>query len=269
MSRVLICLAVALLLLGMPNASAQEVRGTITGLVSDPTGAAITDATITVTNPARNVAVSAKSNATGNYVTPNLAPGQYVMTVEAAGFKKFVRENIVLQAMGAVRIDISLELGAITDSVTVSSSVSVLETESASRSQVIPNLMVTDVPTQGRNIFQLAWSAAGVVKNGNWQFLRYWDIGGMTGFSVNGGRVSNNEVVLDGISNVQASRTIIHAPPIEATQEFKVLTNTYDSQYGRTAAVSSPSSPRAAPTRSTVPRLRTSRTPISTPTPSN
>ena len=233
MPRVVICLAVSFLL-GIPTAYCQEVRASVTGLITDPTGAAVAGAAVTVTNLATKVAVSSQSNATGNYVTPFLPPGNYVMTVEAASFKKYVRENVVLEAMSAARIDVALELGTLAESVTVSSSMSVLETESASRSQLIPNQIVTDVPTQGRNLFQLAWSAAGVVKNGNWQYLRYWDIGGMTGFSVNGGRVSNNEVVLDGISDVQASRTIIHAPPIETTQEFKVLTNTYDAQYGRT-----------------------------------
>ena len=234
MSRTVIFLAVSLVLTGTRMAYSQEVRASVTGLVTDPTGAAVAGAKVTVTHIARNVAVTTESNATGNYVTPFLAPGNYQMTVEAAGFKRFVRENIVLQAMDAARIDVPLQLGALTESITVSEAVSVLETESASRSQLIPNQMVMDVPTQGRNIFQLAWSAAGVIKNGNWQYLRYWDIGGMTGFSINGGRVSNNEVLLDGVSNVQGSRTIIHAPPPETVQEFKALTNTYDAQYGRT-----------------------------------
>jgi len=234
MSRIVICLAVSLVLLGTPMAYSQEVRASVTGLVTDPTGAAVAGAKVAVTNLATNIAVTTESNDTGNYVTPFLAPGNYQMTVEATGFKKFVRENIVLQAMGAARIDVQLQLGALTESITVSEAVSVLETESASRSQLIPNQIVMDVPTQGRNIFQLAWSAAGVIKNGNWQYLRYWDIGGMTGFSINGGRVSNNEVLLDGVSDVQAGRTIIHAPPPETVQEFKALTNTYDAQYGRT-----------------------------------
>lgn len=156
MSRIVICLAVSLVLLGTPMAYSQEVRASVTGLVTDPTGAAVAGAKVTVTNLATNIAVTTESNDTGNYVTPFLAPGNYQMTVEATGFKKFVRENIVLQAMDAVRIDVPLQLGALTESITVSDAVSALETESASRSQLIPNLMVMDVPTQGRNLFQLA-----------------------------------------------------------------------------------------------------------------
>lgn len=127
-----------------------------------------------------------------------------------------------------------MELGDITQSVTVSSDVSLLETESASRSQVIANELIQNVPTQGRNPFQIAWSAAGVIKTGDFRYLRSFDIGGTSGMSINGGRSRENEVLLDGISNVRGNRTVINVPTMETVQEFKVLTNTYDSQYGRT-----------------------------------
>jgi len=229
-----LCTAALLCLLGLSAAHAQEVRATITGIVTDPSGAAVAGATITVTNVAQNVSVSTKSNETGNYVTPFLPPGIYRLTVEMPGFKKFVRENIVLQAQDKARLDVKLEVGELTQSVTVSEAVSLLQTETANRSQIISNELITNVPTQGRNPFQIAWAAPGVIKTGDWRYLRSFDIAGTSNFSVNGGRNRENEVLLDGISNVRGSRTVIHVPTMESVQEFKVVTNTYDAQYGRT-----------------------------------
>ncbi len=213
---------------------AQEVRATITGLVTDPTGAPVAGATITVTNVAQNVSLTVATNESGNYVTPFLTPGVYRLTVEQTGFKKFVRENIILQAQDKLRLDVKLELGPLTESITVSESVSLLQTETATRSQIIANELIAQLPTQGRNPFQIAWAAAGVIKAGDWRYLRSFDILGTSGISISGGKNRENEVLLDGISDVRADRTVIHVPTMESVQEFKVLTNTYDAQYGRT-----------------------------------
>lgn len=226
-------LAFVLSVLPLP-ASAQEVRASITGIVTDSTGAALPNATVRVVNVASQISVTAVTNESGNYVTPFLAPGSYELSVEAKGFKKFVRQNIVLQLQDRARIDAQLELGELTQSVTVSSAVSTLETETASRGTTLSNEMIANLPTQGRNPFQLAWAAPGVFKSGGWRYLRSFDIAGTTGFSANGGRASENEVLLDGISNVRSSRTVIHVPTMESIQEFKILLNTYDAQYGRT-----------------------------------
>ena len=208
----------------------QEVRATVTGTVTDPTGAAVAGAIVTVTNSATNASVATKTNESGNYVTPFLAPGRYVVTVAQPGFKKFVHEDVVLESLDKARVDVQLEIGITSDSVLVSSQVSVLQTETATRGQTISSEMLT----MGRNPFQLAWSAPGIVKTGSFRYLRAFDIGGTSGFSVNGGKNQENEVLLDGISDVQASRQVIGVPTIDSVQEFKVLTNTYDAQYGRT-----------------------------------
>jgi hypothetical protein len=213
---------------------AQEVRSSITGTVTDPSGAPVAGATVTVTNLAQNISFSTETNETGNYVSPFLAPGQYRLVAERQGFRQFIRENIVLQAQDRVRVDVRLEVGELAQSVTVSGTLSALQTETANRSQVVSNELITQVPTQGRNPFQLAWAAAGVIKTGDWRYLRPFDIAGTSNFSVNGGPNRENEVLLDGISNVRGNRTVIHVPTMEAVQEFKVLNNTYDAQYGRT-----------------------------------
>ncbi|MBI1790422.1 MAG: carboxypeptidase regulatory-like domain-containing protein [Acidobacteria bacterium] len=219
----------------LPAVYGQEVRAGITGIVTDPTGAPLAQAGVTVTNLASNLAVTTQTNVTGNYVTPFLAPGNYRLTVEATGFKRFVRENIVLQSQDRARVDVSMELGELAQNVTVRDAVSQLQTETASRSQTLANEIIANVPTQGRNPFQIAWAAAGVVKSGAWRYLRSFDIAGTTGISINGGREGQNEVLLDGISNVRAEWTVISIPTTESVQEFKVQASTYDAQYGRTS----------------------------------
>ncbi len=213
----------------------QEVRATITGQIVDPTGAAVAGASVNVTNTATRTVVSAKSNETGNFATPFLPPGMYELTVEAPGFKRFVRQNIILQAQDKLRLDVRMEVGDVNTSVTVSDSVSQLQTETASRSQVLASEIIANVPTQGRNPFQIAWAAAGVIKGSGWRYLRSFDIAGTTSITINGGREGQNEVLLDGISNVRAEWTVISVPTPESIQEFKVQSATYDAQYGRTS----------------------------------
>jgi hypothetical protein len=217
-----------------PSAVAQEVRASITGLVTDSSGAAVAGAQVTATRTDRNVAIETRTNEGGNYTTPFLDPGIYRVTVQLPGFKQYVRERVELQTQDRARLDVTLEVGDIAESVSVTDSISQLETETASRSQVISNKLIEQVPTQGRNPFQLAWAAGGVIKTGDWRYLRSFDVGGTSNFSVNGGVNRENEILVDGISNVRPNRSVVHVPTMETVQEFKVLTNTYDAQYGRT-----------------------------------
>jgi len=226
---------VALFLLALvPAAWSQEVRASITGQIVDPTGAAVPGASVNVTNVATGAVISARSNETGSFATPFLAPGRYELTVESAGFKKFVRQNIILQAQDRLRVDVPMEVGEVTSSVTVAAQISQLQTETATRSQVLASEIIANIPTQGRNPFQIAWAAAGVIKGTGWRYLRSFDIAGTTSITINGGREGQNEVLLDGISNVRAEWTVISVPIPESIQEFKVQSATYDAQYGRT-----------------------------------
>ena len=215
-------------------AFAQEVRASISGSITDASGAPVPGAVITVTNIGKNTSIVSNSNESGLYSTPLLEPGAYTVVITRDGFRRVVRENIVLQTLDKGRIDIQLQVGAVTDSVTVASSISPLQTETANRDTAIAHELIANLPTQGRNPFQIAWAAPGVFKTGGWRYLRSFDIGGTSGFSVNGGRSGENEVLMDGMSNVRSSRTVMNVPTMEAVQEFKVLQNTYDAQYGRT-----------------------------------
>src|SRR5450759_625603 len=127
------------------NVYGQEVRATITGTVSDPAGAPVPGAVVTVTNTATNASVATRTTESGNYVTPFLAPGKYVLNVEQSGFKKFIREAIELESLDIARVDVRLEIGALSDSVTVNTTVSVLQTETATRGQTISSEMLENI----------------------------------------------------------------------------------------------------------------------------
>ena len=227
-----ICLFLFPFLLSVVSARAQEASASIAGTVTDAAGAPIAGAFITVTNLASSSSVSTKTDEKGNYVSPLLAPGAYRLTAEQTGFLKFVQAGIVLQAQGKARVDVSLEIGVLIAD--PAGPVPLLETDTATRSQVLSNELIANLPTQGRNPFEIAWDAPGVVEGGSWRYLRSFDVGATSALSINGSKIQENEMLLDGISDVRGDRTVIHVPTMDSVQELTVMTNTYDAQYGRT-----------------------------------
>src|SRR5262245_18335774 len=154
---------VALVAVLLPAASAQEVRGSISGIVTDSAGSLVPGVEIAVTRIEGNTSASTVTSDTGNYLDQFLLPATYSVTAELSGFKRFVRENILLQVGDRVRIDIALEVGGSSESVVVNEAASLLETETASRGQVITSQQISDIPNNGRNVFQLVWAVPGVV----------------------------------------------------------------------------------------------------------
>ena len=225
----LLCLAAFLML----PVHAQEYRASINGTVTDPSSAPIPGATVTVTNLERNVSFSSETSVEGTYVVSFLQPGHYRVEAQLPGFKRYVRSGIELRVNDKLRVDIQLELGEVSDTVTVSGQAQALDVDTASRGTIISNKELFNVPTSGRNPFQLAWLSPGVIKQGTWRYLRPLDIAGSSGMSINGGRPQENEVLVDGVTGVRPGRAISLVPTVDATQEFKVQTNTYDAQYGR------------------------------------
>ena len=144
-----------LLLLLQAAAIGQTYYGTLRGIVSDATGAAVPNVEVTVTNIETNVSQKFPSNDVGNYVAPNLIPGRYRVTVEHAGFKKFIVEDIEVVATGDRRVDVKLEVGAVADSVTVTSGAQLIETERATISDVKSNQVFTYMPINAS--FRSVW----------------------------------------------------------------------------------------------------------------
>jgi carboxypeptidase family protein len=215
---------------------AQEYRATLLGVVTDPSGATITGASVSVVNIETQVRSATESNSEGNYLIPYLVPGQYRLRIEHAGFKSFEQGPITLRVNDRTRLDIRLEIGQVTDRVTVTAEAPLLEVASSSRGQVIETRRITDLPVKHKNPYDLLNLAVGVQFTGPSIYGRPFDYGSIGSFSINGGRNMINEYQIDGIpNNINLGwQNIAYVPPVEATQEFKVLTNSYDSQYGHT-----------------------------------
>jgi len=215
---------------------AQEFRATITGRVLDPSGAAVPNVAIRAVNAANNETSNATSDASGAYTIPFLRPGNYKLTATAQGFKVVNRENVTLQVSQIAGIDITLEVGAVTDTVNVTGEAAMLETQTASRSGVVNSLAVSELPLNARNPFMLGTMMSGVVFRGAAIWQRPFDNGAIAAWSINGGRESNNEFMMDGApNNAQAGgNNIAYVPIVDAVQEFVVQQNSYDAQYGKT-----------------------------------
>ena len=140
----------------------QEFRATLSGEVTDPAGAAVAGAKITAIDVDRNTSVSETSNHLGRYVIPYLAPGNYKVTVDKTGFRTLVREGIRLSSGDHPDLDLKLEVGAVNETITVTGQSSQLQTENASRSALIENRALENIPTNGRNLYQLQYTLPGV-----------------------------------------------------------------------------------------------------------
>jgi hypothetical protein len=226
--------AAFLVLLACACGAAQEFRATLSGKITDPAGAAVSDARTEIRNAETGEVDIVSSNADGQYTFGFLIPGAYVITVDKPGFGQIVRTGVTLQVAARAVVDISLPLGAQRESVTVTSDAPLLETESADRGLIVESNRVLNTPLQGRNIFAQAWSAPGVVVDAPVQRLRPFDIGGSSSLSINGDRPSTNEVLVDGVSSLYQAQSVSYVPTVEAVKAFKVQTTNFDAEYGWT-----------------------------------
>ncbi|MFB3829379.1 MAG: carboxypeptidase regulatory-like domain-containing protein, partial [Bryobacteraceae bacterium] len=224
------------LLLPAGSLLAQEFRATLTGRVLDPSNAPIAGASITVRNEGTNVAYPAKTDARGNYTVPFLPPGSYSVSASAEGFRQTVQSGFALTVAQTATLDFQLEIGAVTQEVTVTAEAPVLEQASADRGGLVDAESVTEYPLNGRNPFMLSMLVPGVDFNGPLVYQRPFDNGGIANWNINGSN-ANNEFLLDGApNNAQAGgNNIAYVPPVDSVQEFKIQTNAYDAQYGKSA----------------------------------
>ena len=233
--QALLCVAILLVLTG--SARAQEFRATVKGQVVDTSQASLPGATVTIRNQETNEVATATTNNDGNYTIPFLRPGVYTLTVEMSGFQKYTRTDMRLEVNQTAVINAQLGVGGVTENVNVSAESPLLETSKADRGTVIDSARIAELPLQSRSPMALAVLVAGVNYNAQAIYLRPFDNGALADWSMNGGQNRNNEFLLDGAPNNanQGGNNIAYVPPAEAVQEFKVSTNSYDAQYGRTA----------------------------------
>ena len=140
----------------------QTATATLTGIVSDSTGALLPNVLVSVRNTAQNNIQSTRTNERGSYVLPALYPGDYSITAELPGFKRFVREDVTIQVNQVARVDIRLDLGSIEETIEVKAAPPLLETETSSRGAVIDRQKINELPLNGRDYNQLALLAPGV-----------------------------------------------------------------------------------------------------------
>ncbi len=227
-----ICFVLVLLLALGGKAFAQGgSTGTILGLVSDSTGAVIPNAKVTITNTATGTATTVVSTAAGDFTVPNLIPGVYQATAEAAGFSKQVVHAITLVVAQSARINLVLKPGAASEVIEVNATAVELDTDNAAISQLVSEKQVEDLPLNGRNFMDLLFIGSGAVENGSEQGTMRAGKG--EGISIDGSRPESNSYLLDGILNTdQALNTPSVVLSVDAIEQFKVLSETYSAQYG-------------------------------------
>jgi hypothetical protein len=214
--------------------SAQEYRGTILGRVSDPSGAVVAGASVTVRNLATNAISKVSTNEAGNYQIPFLLPGNYAVTVELSGFKKLERENVRVSTNEQVTLDFTLELGATSESIKVTGSAPLLTTANADLGHVIDNRYINMVSVSlSRNILNLKNLAPGVTGE-----TGTYTSSAQANFSIAGGGSGRgrNEIIVDGMPNTTAGGTIGFVPSIDSVEEVKVHTTMFDAAYGHSNA---------------------------------
>jgi len=240
MKRILVligCLALAGTAVDV--ARAQVDTATIVGTVQDSSGAVVPSASVTATVVNTNSKISTKTDSSGNYVITPLKIGGYTVAVEAQGFKKETRSGIVLQVQDRLRVDFTLEVGSIAESVNIAAEVPVVQTESSALGDVIGSRQITDLPLNGRDYTQLATLTTGVAKiteNGGGINGATSATNGNAGgaFAVNGTRGNLNNFMLDGVDNNSNDNAgNILKTSVDAIEEFKVQTSNYSAEFGR------------------------------------
>ncbi len=231
--RISVMLVLGICLTGL--AVAQETRGTILGRVTDPSGAVVPGVAVRVTNAATNVTVSARTNSEGNFEIPYLLPGTYRIAAEMAGFKSFLHEGIELRIADRLSIPVTMQVGEITEQVTVTAETPLLETTTASMGQVIDQRRVAELPIAHGNPFLLIGLSPGVVHTQNPGLDRPFEPTHIVGYSMDGVRANRSEVTLDGTPNTALNNRwgvgdlmAGYTPPADTVQEFKVQTVTFD-----------------------------------------
>ncbi len=213
---------------------AQNPYGRITGRITDAAGALVPGASIRAVQAGTNLAVTTTSNQEGNFELANLPPGTYQITAELAGFKRYERGPIEVRVGDVLRIDISMEVGAVTENITVTAEAPLLEASSAGMGQVIDNRRITDLPLPGASSVYLTQLTPGVISTN--PPTHGWlpqAVDSVSNIAVSGTRTRSSEFVLDGAPNMQGGGQISFSPPPEMIQEFRVQTAAVDASVGR------------------------------------
>ena len=239
MSRVLFVVA---LLMSAPTALWAQATGQINGIVTDASGAVLPGVTVEATSTATNAVRTAVTGADGLYTLPLLQPGLYDVKASLSGFRVALQVGVRVTVTETSRVAFQMEVGQVSETVTVVAQANLIETANATRGIVIDQQKVVDLPLNGRNFTQLGTLIPGVVAppsglGGQTGDATPGGFGNATGgFNVNGMRNQSNNFLMDGATNNDTFNTgFVLRPPPDAIQEFKILTHAFGAEYGRNA----------------------------------
>lgn len=218
--------------------TAQDTRGTIKGIVTDPNGAAVVGATVSVIDPSRAKTTNIVTNEDGFYQVPFLTAGKYQVVVESKGFKKTVNDNVLLQINEALQVNFKLEVGQPVETVTVTSEAPPLQTETASLGQVIDARRIEELPLVHGDPYTLMGLSPGTTYTGSTRLDRPFEPTHIIGYAIDGTRGNRSDLTIDGApSTATANQNEViasYVPPSDIVAEFKVQTATFDAQFGNT-----------------------------------
>lgn len=230
--------AVAVVAMLLPSpAAAQAVSGTILGVVRDGQGAAVPGASVTLTNVGTGLTRTVTSDGIGEYTAPQLPTGSYSVTAELSGFKTVTVSNIHLGVDQKLRIDLRMEVGAVTEAITIEAEAPLVQTSSSELGTTVVREQIETLPLNGRNFVSLTRTIPGVLRpppgaNIDGAGSLAWRAG--SGFSANGQRARDNNYLLDGVDNNETwLQTVVLFPSVDAIDEFKIQTSTYSAEFGR------------------------------------
>ncbi|HEY1950124.1 MAG TPA: carboxypeptidase regulatory-like domain-containing protein [Bryobacteraceae bacterium] len=226
----------ALALIWSASLFCQAFYGSLIGTVVDPSGAPLRGAAVTLTNNSTGERHQAQSGDGGDYQFLNLVPGNYRVEIEQSGFKKATTASIEVNVAGTARADVTMQLGDVTQNVEVQATTPVLQTENANLSQVVNSRAVQELPVNGRNIMNLTALVPGVVAQGSTDgnALTGKNIFAAGNYQIGGGFANQGAVYYDGVPNNSALGNLVNmVPSPDAVAEFRVQTNSNNSEYGR------------------------------------
>jgi hypothetical protein len=231
-------IAIALLAIAVSGTAlfCQSFSGAVTGTAMDATGGALSNVQLTLTNEATGQSQSQQTNDNGTYNFPQVTPGSYRLQAEAPGFKTFVRSHITIEVQQQAAIEIKMELGSLSETVEVTSQVPLLQPSTSSLGQVVNNQKITELPLAGRNTLSLIGLTAGAQPVGQFGGIPARTNSYNQGFfSTSGSQVATNETLIDGVpANASVYNAPAFVPVVDDVQEFKVQTNTFSAEFGRT-----------------------------------
>jgi hypothetical protein len=238
MSRIcrLVFVAALLAIAAATPVFSQAFYGSIVGTITDPTGGVLTGITVTLTNTGTGERRQVQSLSGGDYQFLNLVPGTYRVEVEQTGFKKATRENIEVNVSGTARADVVMQLGDVNQSVEVQAAAPLLRTEDANLSQVVSKRAVEELPVNGRNILNLTALVPGVVPQGTTEgnAITGKNIFAAGNYQIGGGMANQAGVYYDGVpANSVLGNLVNMVPSPDAIAEFRVQTNSNNSEFGR------------------------------------